>query len=896
MARNPTTGIYTRIGNSFSDPVLGEVIDPSDAINFWDDLTAALNSLPAELVTGTFTSLDVSGNTRLGASATTLIPLDVGGRMHATRGTFSNGPVTASQPLTFDILPGIAAVLGADIEIGTVPSPYNPGADQSADVLHVYSYFASPYSTNPDVAVTSMFLQNSMLSGNNGTVNGASFNAITGGSWTNTHPSKGGAVAFTALARADNGSGDNFGGNITAQVPAGVTATRSIHALELDVNNGSSTGVKLGLVINLGTGATDAGAITGTYTLANSGGTIPASFGIFMQAGATSAGVSTGIGVIGQSGGAWPVTSSGTVFEAAGGTAAYGIRMTRGTAFSTAAIATPGFTVDGSGNITAGVFQGTPIIGTYGGTGVNNSTRTITVGGNLVTAGAASLPAIVQGDLWYGSATGVISALAKSASASQFLKNSGTSNNPAWAQPAFTDLSGSVAASQMPALTGDVTTVAGAVATTLATVNSNVGTFGSATQVSQVTVNAKGLITAVANVPIVVAPGELSLANTHILVGNASNVAADVALSGDATIANTGALTLASVVTAGGPTGSATVAPIITYDAKGRLTAVSSATITPAVGSITGLGTGVATALAINVGSAGAPVTFNGALGSPSSAGTLPAFTLGGTISGGGNQINNVVIGTTTPLAGTFTTLIATTINSLTVSTSVGTLTIPNNASAALITSGNFALTLTATATTNATFPAGSGTLAYLAGTNTWTGPQTFSSSGDTLVSIDTVGGANASRLKLRGTVAGFQSIRGEAGGSEEWRAGGNATTNSFSIWTGASTTLRATFDANGITSNGGNITFDTVAKTVVLKQGANGAVGTFTCNGSSTVTVSNTSIAITDGIGISLNTPGGTVGFLPSIKTITAGTGFTLQGTVGDTSVYNYWIIKNAA
>jgi hypothetical protein len=43
---------------------------------------------------------------------------------------------------------------------------------------------------------------------------------------------------------------------------------------------------------------------------------------------------------------------------------------------------------------------------------------------------------------------------------------------------------------------------------------------------------------------------------------------------------------------------------------------------TPAVGTITGLGTGVATALAVNVGSAGAFVAFNGALGTPSS-GTL---------------------------------------------------------------------------------------------------------------------------------------------------------------------------------------------------------------------------------------------------------------------------------
>ncbi len=39
---------------------------------------------------------------------------------------------------------------------------------------------------------------------------------------------------------------------------------------------------------------------------------------------------------------------------------------------------------------------------------------------------------------------------------------------------------------------------------------------------------------------------------------------------------------------------------------------------------------------------------------------TLPAHTLAGTVSGGGNQINNVVIGAVTPLAGTFTTLTAT--------------------------------------------------------------------------------------------------------------------------------------------------------------------------------------------------------------------------------------------
>jgi len=56
---------------------------------------------------------------------------------------------------------------------------------------------------------------------------------------------------------------------------------------------------------------------------------------------------------------------------------------------------------------------------------------------------------------------------------------------------------------QRAALTGDITAAAGSNATTLATVNSNVGSFGSSTQVPVLTVNDKGLVTAVANTTIV---------------------------------------------------------------------------------------------------------------------------------------------------------------------------------------------------------------------------------------------------------------------------------------------------------------------------------------------------------------------------------------------------------
>lgn len=175
-------------------------------------------------------------------------------------------------------------------------------------------------------------------------------------------------------------------------------------------------------------------------------------------------------------------------------------------------------------------------------------------------------------------------------------------------------------------------------------------------------------------------------------------------MAGDATLSGP-TLTLASVISAAGPIGSATVAPIITYDAKGRLTTVTSATITPAVGSITGLGTGVAPALAINTGTAGSFITNGGALGSPSSAGTIPAFTLGGTVAGGGNQINNVIIGTSTPLAGTFTTATANAF--VPNSTSVPTLGIYGSSDLMFSTSSTFRYRITgATLTNQATSPA----------------------------------------------------------------------------------------------------------------------------------------------------------------------------------------------
>ena len=96
----------------------------------------------------------------------------------------------------------------------------------------------------------------------------------------------------------------------------------------------------------------------------------------------------------------------------------------------------------------------------------------------------------------------------------------------------------------------------------------------------------------------------------------------------------------------------------------------ANATGIPISTGISGLGTGIATALAINTGSAGAPVLFNGALGTPSS-GTVTNLT-------GTASINiNGTVGATTANTGAFTTLSA---SGKITSTSTGELFLSNTA------------------------------------------------------------------------------------------------------------------------------------------------------------------------------------------------------------------------
>lgn len=183
-----------------------------------------------------------------------------------------------------------------------------------------------------------------------------------------------------------------------------------------------------------------------------------------------------------------------------------------------------------------------------------------------------------------------------------------------------------------------------------------------------------------------------SLTNSHIFVGSGSNVATDVAMSGDATIANTGAISvsktggvafgaLATATTAGvsnGGTGINTLAAgdtpcgagtspftaVHTSVGSAQLPLVSNgATTCPTYQQITlngvaGLGTGVQSALIIAVGSAGAIVTNGGALGTPSSGVGTNLTALNGTNVASGTVANARLVGSgATTVAGRTCTL-----------------------------------------------------------------------------------------------------------------------------------------------------------------------------------------------------------------------------------------------
>lgn len=86
--------------------------------------------------------------------------------------------------------------------------------------------------------------------------------------------------------------------------------------------------------------------------------------------------------------------------------------------------------------------------------------------------------------------------------ANGYIKGNGTSALTSQTGVPATDLTGTIVAANMPALSGDVTSTAGSTATTLASTGVTAGSYGSSSQVAQLTLDAKGRATAVSNASI----------------------------------------------------------------------------------------------------------------------------------------------------------------------------------------------------------------------------------------------------------------------------------------------------------------------------------------------------------------------------------------------------------
>jgi hypothetical protein len=283
----------------------------------------------------------------------------------------------------------------------------------------------------------------------------------------------------------------------------------------------------------------------------------------------------------------------------------------------------PQFTVDGKGRITSV----SNVAIASGGTGTVTSVAALTLG----TTGTDLSSTVAT-----STSTPVITLNVPTASAT----NRGVLSSTDW-----TTFNSKLSSNQTITVSGDATgSGATAIALTLANTTVTSGAYGSTTQVPTFTVNSKGLITAAANVTIPagtisVTGGDLTLSgNTGTAITNAtlSTVNGNIGTFGDATtipvitVNAKGLVTSVSNITVAGGGGNGTVTSASVTSANGFAGTVATATTTPAITlstTVTGMLKGNGTAISAGVSgtdySAGTAALATGILKSTTTTGTL---------------------------------------------------------------------------------------------------------------------------------------------------------------------------------------------------------------------------------------------------------------------------------
>jgi hypothetical protein len=273
-----------------------------------------------------------------------------------------------------------------------------------------------------------------------------------------------------------------------------------------------------------------------------------------------------------------------------------------------------------------------------------------------------------------------------------------------------------------------------------------------------------------------------------------------------------------------------------------------------------------------------ANLTFNG---TTLTANTIGAFTLGGTIAGGGNQINNVIIGTTTPLAGAFTTITAngTAATNTTALTAQGTTT-GFNRGRIFNTGGDLRFGIDSSVGAEAV----AGSAAYSSFIGSFTNTPFYLVSNSAIV-----GTVSSTGLAVTGTLSTSGAI------TVNTTALVSSGTNNIGINTASPLTNGATFGTLTINgSNGGAIQFATAGVSIAQVYNDSNSLFINPNTGktislqiaSSTVaSVSSTGLAVTGTLSASgaiTNTAGTANGvtYLNGSKVLTSGTTLTFDGT----------------